>query len=268
MNILVLMLFSLILFKMHFWTAFDWIFEQLIHHPTPIKDDYLMNIKKLYKLIILKTNNSDNVPTIIINQSTSSKKCMIYSHGNSGNITTSIKYFEQLAKELNVSVIIYDYVGYGLSRKRYPSEQTCYDSLKCVIDYAIRTLKFDRSNIYLVGRSLGTGVVIDYASKYKWNTPIILFSPYKSILTILFNTKFIFNFDKYRSIKKINKIFCPIKIFHGEQDDIIDISHSVELYNLCKNKLFEPTWFKNANHENILYQVKLDEYVKIIYFRD
>ena len=61
-------------------------------------------------------------------------------------------------------VVAFDYQGYGLSEGE-PSESACYQDLACVVDYVNRALLTPNRNIYLVGQSLGTGVVIDYVSK-------------------------------------------------------------------------------------------------------
>ena len=50
------------------------------------------------------------------------------------------------------------------------------------IDYATDIQDIEPVNIILMAESLGTGVAIDYVANYDWYAPIILISPYKSIL--------------------------------------------------------------------------------------
>lgn len=55
--------------------------------------------------------------------------------------------------------------------------------------------KTHTENILLVDQSLGICVVIDYISKNKWTKPVILISPYKSILKIITDYDWIKIFD-------------------------------------------------------------------------
>ena len=90
-------------------------------------------------------------------------------------------YFLKVATVNNVNVVIYDYVGYGLSSKNTPTESLCYESLEVVVKYLTNVLNINMSNIYLVGQQLGTAVVIDYAWKNYWKNPIMLISSFKNV---------------------------------------------------------------------------------------
>jgi len=195
-------------------------------------------------------------------------KCIIYTHGNSGNITGKMRYLRNISNQLQAYVIAYDYVGYGLSEQKRPTEQRCYDSLTCVVEYVINIKKISKDNICLVGRSLGTGVVVDYAYSQSWTTPIILVSPYKSICTIKVNTRIPIPFDKYTSYKKIEKLKCPIKIFHGDKDTLIKISHGIDLYRRITNKHFEAIWLSDVGHTKIMKHVTADHYRDVFIYKN
>ncbi len=205
------------------------------------------------KLISIKGINC-----VLINpqQKAKDSKIIIFSHGNGCDIYTMFDYCKKLSNKLNVYVLLYDYYGYGLSAKT-PSEQGCYDSLSNVVDYSLQS--FSKKDIIFMGQSLGTGVVIDYAVKTNWISPIILISPYKSILSILTDFSLLSLFDKFISINKIDKLKCPVKIFHGQNDTLINMSHSQLLFNKIKNKEFEPTYIPNTGHNDILNKINLEE---------
>ena len=218
-------------------------------------DTYTTDNEKISGLEIYSKKNSDDA------------KYIIYSHGNTGNIASTHKYLKSLSDTLDINVISYDYIGYGLSENKNPTEQRCYESLEYVIKYIIHNKCVHPSRIYLVGRSLGTGVVIDYISKNNWNTPVILISPYKSIMTINNYTRFLSYIDKFNSITKITNVKCPVKILHGENDTTIDISHSKELYEKLPNKTFEPTWLKNIGHKKILKHITSEYYLEVFNYK-
>ncbi len=88
-------------------------------------------------------------------------------------------------------------------------------------------------------------------------------SSFIAIITQFDLIEFLICKNKFCSYDKITKSTCPVKIFHGQLDNIIPITHSIELYNLTPNKLLQPTWYLNAGHNDILNLIGLSEY-KII----
>src|SRR3989304_9028475 len=90
-------------------------YTKIDHGEIFIKSSYNKDIP----LIIVKCENLEEIPN----------KCIIYSHGNNENILNSINYWQFHANIIGVDVILYDYIGYGLSREN-PSENDSYDSLK------------------------------------------------------------------------------------------------------------------------------------------
>lgn len=210
-------------------------------------------------------------------------KYVIWSYGNSCNILSMKDYAIQFANKYQIPIILYDYIGYGLSKGpknlnssfatvNFPSEENCYISLKSVINFcetdsifkdkeinvSIQSKHPSQRDYILVGHSLGTGVVIDYVAKnLYWDNPIVLISPYKSILSIPFETRpyllYLCAFlDRFTSFDKLFNISCPIKIFHGINDTLINVSHSIEIYSRVLNRTYEPTFFHSIGHNDIL----------------
>ena len=242
--------------------------EKLIYYPPPANPNfykqslntersslfYLESVNK-YKISVIRVNPKDNK---------NPSKYIVWSHGNGTDIYDMYLYFTKLCDELNVCVIAYDYVGYGLSENIRPTEKLCYESLETVMKYLLCELKINALDIYLVGHSLGTGVAIDYMSKNNWKTPSILISPYKSICRVVVNTSCVTPIDKFESNKKLSKIDCPIKIFHGESDELIHISHAVDLYDNLKDKSLSPVWFTGVGHNNMLQWITKDHYTEVL----
>lgn len=248
--------------------SIDRLIEKMIYYP-PVIDPvhYLVMNTSRSKLLELKTVSGDAVSAVHVwpYHNPSPEKFIVFSHGNGCDILTTFDYYKKLATELNVGVIGYDYIGYGLSSKNTPTEKGCYDSLGATMDYILFSLNIPSKNIFLVGQSLGTGIVVDYVAKYEWHTPIILISPYKSICKVVFDTSLISPIDKFQSKKKLAlRVTCPVKIFHGTNDEIININHGKEIYRAVNNKLFDPIWFKNIGHNNILPKITSEHYLEVI----
>lgn len=175
-----------------------------------------------------------------------------------GTMTDNFVYPEflcEIAKRLYITAVTYDYPSYGLSTGKC-TEESVYESLDVVISYYKKCFK----HIYLIGQSLGTGVVVDYLSKHKWSDKAMLISPFKSVPRIMDDTDDfnewcpIYKFDSY---SKISKVRSPLIIIHGKQDTLIPYKQSIDLANRARytNKNVNLYLIPNANHININYQI-------------
>ncbi|KAG8594086.1 hypothetical protein GDO81_001066 [Engystomops pustulosus] len=52
------------------------------------------------------------------------------------------------------------------------------------------------------------------------------------------------------SIEKVSKITSPVLIIHGTEDEVIDFSHGLALYERC-SKPVQPLWVEGAGHNDI-----------------
>ncbi|AYV78395.1 MAG: alpha/beta hydrolase family protein [Edafosvirus sp.] len=204
---------------------------------------------------------------IITPQIKKSDKYIIFSHGNGSNVSTHHNYLKSFSNEFGVTVICYDYPGYGLTEGE-PSEDSCFESLVTIIEYVSKLT--DSKNIILMGHSLGTAVIIDYVSKNKWTNPVILISPFKSIPEVY--SKFhiiVYLTKKYRfdSGSKLKNVICPVKIFHGEEDKIVNISHGKYLYEHLNNKILAPIWMPLVGHNDVLEKICPFDIMEILSYK-
>lgn len=234
------------------------------------------------KLVTYRTANNQRVAAFLIKPDSNStpKKYIIFSHGNGSDIADMHGYCSMLANQLQAGVLIYDYIGYGLSHdidddgmpmvgrpdSTLPTEQGCYDSIEASINY-LCDLKINPADIYLVGHSLGTGITVDYVAKHNWQQPIILISPYKSICKVVLDSSCTSLIDKFTTQSKLDKVVCPVKIFHGINDTLINIKHGKELYNKLINKALEPVWFENTGHNDILEKITIEHYQTVVNYQ-
>jgi predicted esterase len=190
-----------------------------------------------------------------------SNKLIIFSHGNGSDIYDMSTYLEQLSNSLGATVVCYDYVGYGLSKGR-ASEEGCNHAITTTINYYLNS--FSQKDIILVGQSLGTGVVTSFITTNKWNTPVILISPYKSIPRVIYDipTECSFKHNTFSTVYKLHKITCPVKIFHGKADEVINCSHSEYIYSKLPEvaKVFQPTYYDRIGHNDILGVITQGDY--------
>jgi pimeloyl-ACP methyl ester carboxylesterase len=150
-----------------------------------------------------------------------------------------------------------------------------------MIDFVKNDYKLSENSIFLIGQGFGTAITMDYVSKYEWNNPIILISPFKSVFAIARETdkyNYLFEMaepyvdlskiDVFNSTDKINKIKCPVKIIHGKDNDFISIEQAEFIYSLLTNKDIDPLWMDNCGHFDLLSKIDFplifDELIKKI----
>jgi len=93
------------------------------------------------------------------------RACVIYSHGNAWDIMTSLpSRMQHFAKEFDVDVVIYDYIGYGLSSGSRPSERLCELSIEAVYKYVKDTLHYSAERIIVCGESIGSVATVHIAA--------------------------------------------------------------------------------------------------------
>jgi predicted esterase len=229
--------------------------DYLVFNPPKLNYEYLADIQKK-KLKLFKINSNDISLSVLHIEPNIKKtnKIIIFSHGNGSDIFENIDYLCKKSNLYGISIVVYDYCGYGLT-SGIKSEENCTKCLDMVIKHYTENIGFNYNDIILVGYSIGTAVTIDYVSKNNWQNEIILIAPFKTIARVLFDS-FILDLINFKypflTIHKLKNIICPIKIIHGKNDELISVNHSVDLYNSLKNKKYNVLLVDNCDHKTIL----------------
>uniref|UniRef100_A0A6C0LRQ3 Serine aminopeptidase S33 domain-containing protein n=1 Tax=viral metagenome TaxID=1070528 RepID=A0A6C0LRQ3_9ZZZZ len=234
----------------------------LLYHPTKFsKKKYDIFYQRLFNLtgssnfiINLEIVTSDGIllDTIYI-KNPNVDSCIIFFHGNAGNISMR---FDMIKFLYNYSsVLIFDYRSYGKSSGNSVTltcDKLLIDS-RTILEYTIHTLKFKPSKISLFGESLGCSIAIFLAAELSktldsknYLHAIILNSPFYSLESIIESV-----FDKigigfwgklfsviygreYKSNEWIQLINHQTKIMiaHSLRDEVIPYQESNRLYKL------------------------------------
>jgi len=171
------------------------------------------------------------------------KKVVVLSHGNAGNISGRLEIAEMLL-DLDVSVLMYDYRGYGKSEGR-PSEKGLYRDIEAVIEFLTEQRDYRENQIILYGRSLGGGVSAYGASKYNIGG-LVLDSAFQDLKTMASDIYPIvptflvrYNFSAINYLQSIENI--PVMILHSRDDEIAGFHHGEALYEAASEpKTFVP----------------------------
>lgn len=199
----------------------------------PYFDYNKINLKTKNIIYVPKGDNKEDlknyIPCLFIPEYEQSSKFLIYFHGNSDDIFSSELFCQYFSEKLNMNVIIVEYPGYSIYNSEKSAETICEDSLK-VYDFVKEKFNKKDEDIYVIGRSLGTGPAVYLASNEKVKIKkLFLISPFKSIKSIKNALLSFFLKDIFKSIDIIDKVKCQIFFIHGKNDPLIDFSHSEEL---------------------------------------
>uniref|UniRef100_A0AAZ3RT56 palmitoyl-protein hydrolase n=1 Tax=Oncorhynchus tshawytscha TaxID=74940 RepID=A0AAZ3RT56_ONCTS len=188
---------------------------------------------------------------------------VLFSHGNAVDLGQMSSFYIGLGTRINCNIFSYDYSGYGVSTGK-PSEKNLYADIDAAWQ-ALRTrYGISPENIILYGQSIGTVPTVDLASRYEC-AAVVLHSPLTSGMRVAFpDTKKTYCFDAFPNIEKVSKITSPVLIIHGTEDEVIDFSHGLALFERCP-KAVEPLWVEGAGHNDIeLYSQYLERLRRFI----
>ncbi len=157
---------------------------------------------------------------------------VLFCHGNAGNISHRLVSI-QLFNELGLSVLIFDYRGYGQSTGKL-TEKGTYRDADAAWDYLVEQRGIPAEHIILFGRSLGASIAADLATR-QTAAAVILESAFTSVPDIA--AKFYpwlpvrwLSRYQYDTRKKLANIHSPVLIVHSRDDEIISYSNGEQLF--------------------------------------
>lgn len=192
---------------------------------------------------------------------------LLFFHGNAGNISHRLDSL-RIFHNLGLSVLIFDYRGYGQSEGRVSEKGTYLDA-----EAAWRYLTEDRGirpeSIILFGRSLGGAIAARQAATAVPGA-LILESVFTSVPDLagryypIFPVRLLSRF-RYDTVAALHSVSCPILIIHSPDDEIIPYENSQRLYEAAG----EPKSFlaiRGGHNEGFLasgelYTNGLDEFI-------
>uniref|UniRef100_A0A8C2TDA6 palmitoyl-protein hydrolase n=2 Tax=Coturnix japonica TaxID=93934 RepID=A0A8C2TDA6_COTJA len=215
------------------------------------------------EVFVTKSSRGNRIGCMYVRCVPGARYTVLFSHGNAVDLGQMCSFYIGLGSRINCNVFSYDYSGYGASTGK-PSERNLYSDIDAAWQ-ALRTrYGISPENIILYGQSIGTVPTVDLASRYEC-AAIVLHSPLTSGMRVAFpETKKTYWFDAFPNIEKISKITSPVLIIHGTEDEVIDFSHGLALFERCP-KAVEPLWVDGAGHNDIeLYSQYLERLRKFI----
>jgi fermentation-respiration switch protein FrsA (DUF1100 family) len=149
---------------------------------------------------------------------------LLYFHGNAEAAAHNLPLAGSLRAD-GFGVFLAEYRGYG-GLGGSPSERALYADGEAAVAELGR-LGVPPSRVVLVGRSLGSGVAVELATRHRV-AAVVLVSAYTSIVdmgrTVAGPLAPLVVRDRFDSLSKIRRVTAPVVLLHGSRDDVVPVA--------------------------------------------
>lgn len=156
-------------------------------------------------------------------------------HSKTGNVSLECDrdFLEGWHRSIGVSLLIFDYPGYGKS-DGIPSEAGCYAAADAAHAWLVDNQRIPPEQVLIFGRSLGTGVAVELASRCR-HRALILIAPYTSLPDVAVRRYGalpapLLMHNRFRSVDRIAKCTGPTFILHGTEDHVVPFALGQALF--------------------------------------
>jgi len=190
----------------------------------------------------------DNVNLNIITAKPGNTGAIIYFGGNAENVGLSVP--ELAAAFPDKAIYAMNYRGFGGSDGT-PSEEALVKDAFFLFDH----IRKNHRDIIVIGRSLGSGIAVQLASKRQVHR-LILVTPYDSIQNIAasrfpaFPVRWLLK-DKFESWRYAPKISAPTTVIAAEFDEVIPLKNTRNLLDSFPQGIATLIVVHNTGHNSI-----------------
>lgn len=188
---------------------------------------------------------------------------LVFFHGN-GEIATDYEGLAELYHLCNVSLLVFDYRGYGWSDGTPLTSKMLPDAEKCLL--AIDSILGQHGVVagrplFLKGRSLGSAPAIYLAHQHPEKLKGLIIESGYANAPSLFRRLGIpipddiaddINLPIYNE-SKIKEVHVPLLVIHGEQDTLIPVDNAKALYAASPAQDKQLVIINGAGHNNLLF---------------
>ena len=252
--IIILLLIILIIGSLYFFQ------EKLIFYPDKSERSFQYDFYDNFEEMMIKTSD-DKLINALLFKADSTKGLIFYLHGNAGSLE-SWGTVAKIYTDLNYDVFILDYRGFGKSEGSISSEKQLYEDNQMA--YSLMKESYNEDDIIVLGYSIGTGMAAKLASE---NNPklLIMQAPFYSFKKMMSNQFYFPTFIlkyKFHTNEYLKQCKCPIVIFHGDRDEIVNYKWSLKLKEEFKSKIQLITLHGEGHNgitDNVDYRMELEK---------
>ncbi|KAG5851280.1 hypothetical protein ANANG_G00091410 [Anguilla anguilla] len=215
------------------------------------------------EVFLTRSSRGNRVACMYIRCAPAARYTVLFSHGNAVDLGQMSSFYIGLGTRINCNIFSYDYSGYGVSTGK-PSEKNLYADIDAAWAGAAHTVRHQPGEHHPVRAEHrhrahgGPGVAVRVRRR---GAALPAHLRHEGGLP---DTKKTYCFDAFPNIEKVSKITSPVLIIHGTEDEVIDFSHGLALFERCP-KAVEPLWVEGAGHNDIeLYSQYLERLRRFI----
>ena len=185
---------------------------------------------------------ADGIPSkgIAVRAGARADALVLYFHGNAESAAQNLPLADELARQ-GIDTFLVEYRGYsGLGGR--PTEAGLFRDGEAALRAFLR-VREESLPLVLVGRSLGTGVAVELASK-RPPSLLVLVSPYTSLVdmgrSLVGPLAPALVPDRFDNLAKIAALACPVVVIHGTEDEVVPFDMGRRLAAAGRNVRFIP----------------------------
>ena len=172
---------------------------------------------------------------------------LLYCHGNAGNISHRLSKLEAFHNRLGLSILIFDYRGYGRS-EGVPSEAGTYADARAVNSWLRER---DPGPVIYLGVSLGAAVAAALAVEDP-PAALVLEAPFASVQAMASATVpgagWLFR-TRYDTLEAVRRVAAPLLVLHGDADEVVPYRQGRAVFDAASEpKVFVP--IPGAHHND------------------
>jgi uncharacterized protein len=220
--------------------------ESLIFQPTPLAHDHRYAVAGLEDVQIPVDGATLHARHLKL---PNPKGLVFFLHGNGGNADSWVTSVD-LYRRINYDFFIVDYRGYGKSSGNISSEAELHADVRRAWDLVAP--QYANKIKVIFGRSLGTGLAAKLAADVQPHKTILV-SAYRSMGAMVqqvypFIPRALLRYP-LATEEYVPRIKTPVLLFHGDQDELIPVAHSLHLKSLAPRG--EAIVIPNGHHADL-----------------
>ena len=208
-------------------------------------------------LISLKTTAGEEIDAFYYPASPG-KPTIFYCHGNAEDIGQGLDLYQEWQR-MGFGVLACEYPGYGHSTGT-ATESSCQRAVQAAWEHLIAS-GVKPAAIVIVGRSVGGGPSTWLASTVQ-PAGLALIAPFTSVYRVAFRLP-IYPRDRFPNLKRIRTMPTPLLVLHGENDEVIPVSHGRKLVEASPAKDKRFSMVIGAGH-NDLFEIAGEDIIQQI----
>jgi hypothetical protein len=179
------------------------------------------------------------------------RRLIVYCHGNGEHVADQANLVFRLQSNLQATVFVFDYRGYGRSRGK-PYERGCIADGLAAQQWLARKEGASTEDLVLMGRSVGGAIAVAMAAE-QGARALVLENTFTRMTDAAANrfpwlpVRLVMR-NRYNSLRRIQKYGGPLFQCHGMADEVVPIELGRTLYAASPSRMKQFFEIPNSRH--------------------